>query len=205
MKVYSLKVSLKKDPDVYRLIAIEGASSLLKLHHAILKVVDFEEGELASFYQNNTASNMRFEYCLSEMQMERNSFLMSEVKILDVLKVQGDELTYVYDFLSMWTFKVELESSDLDLKITDNLPVILKSEGENPVQDIFGSFNDENLSADDLDMLKEVLEKNDEYFDSDNEDAGFDSINDFNDFDDELSDFESLDSFEDDYSDDDHY
>jgi len=55
---------------------------------------------------------------------------MRNCLLKDVLKKEGDKLIYVYDFLSMWTFFVEL-SKIMDTKEKD-LPKIMLSIGTKP-------------------------------------------------------------------------
>ena len=207
MSVYSLKVSVKNNPDVYRIIDVDASHPLIVLHKAILNSIKFEDGELASFYQNYESKSDREEYCLTEMQIDEGASLMKDVCVQDVLQNQGERLTYVYDFLNMWVFDVYLEFIRKERTADEKLPRVIESAGDNPKQEMFGGFDEKNLTDDDMMMLKNLIEKNDDLFDSDIEskEVSLESFDDIDDYSDELSGFESLDSLEEDYTEEDNW
>ena len=207
MSVYSIKISVKDDPDIFRIIDVDANHPLIVLHKAILNSVHFEDGELASFYQNYNSRSDREEFCLTEMQKEKGATLMKDVSIADVLKETGDKLTYIYDFLNMWNFEVELESIRKEKLENEKLPKLIKSSGDDPKQELFAGFDEKSMSDDDMELLKNLIEKNDDVYDGGNESDKFDlkDLDDLDDYKDELSGFESLDSLEEDFPDNDNY
>jgi hypothetical protein len=202
MSVYRLKVSVKDDPDVFRIIDVDAEYPLIVLHKAILNSISFEDGELASFYENYESRSDREEYCLTEMQQEDGATMMKDVRIMDVMKTEDCKLTYVYDFLNMWMFEVEMQEI-LPRKEGEKLPKLIESSGDNPVQEVFTGFDTDDLSSNDIEMLKTLFDKNDELFEDAAKSTSFD-LSDFDDIDDIDSDpgFESLDDIDDNIVDD---
>ncbi|MBL6963448.1 MAG: hypothetical protein ISR55_06470 [Bacteroidetes bacterium] len=205
MSVYSLKVTVKNDPHFYRIIDVDASYPLIVLHKAILDSIDFTEGELASFYENYESKNDRVEYGLTDMQKEEGATLMKDVSIQDVLKNKGESITYVYDFLNMWIFDVHLDYIRAERNSDEKLPRIVEIEGENPNQEMFGGFDEKNLSEEDLKMLKNLIEKNDEFFDDEAGKMDKEIFDELDEDKDGLSGFESLDNLEDDIAEDDNW
>jgi len=180
MSIFILKVSLRHYPDVQRTIEIPSDFKLISLHHALLNSINFKDGELASFYKNYESRKERIEVCLSELQKDDHSFLMSEMAVKDLIHEKGDEIIYVYDFLNMWTFLLELEDV-LDTSENDkNYPFVSKSIGEAPNQDDFTGFDLDEFPDEEMDIFQDLGNPDDLYFDQDD---NFNS--DFEDFDNE--------------------
>jgi hypothetical protein len=88
---------------------------------------------------------------------------MSDYQLSDLLDQQNTKIIYVYDFINMWTFLVELAA--VEEQIVGNFyPETIFSHGEMPDEameknfeadmhdDIYGEFEDD-LDEDDLDMF----------------------------------------------------
>jgi len=104
MSVLRLKITLDTKEDVYRVIEIDGDSSLLHLHHAVLDSYGWDSGEMASFFESDSNWNKGREFSLMN---EGGDGDMSLTKIGDILKDTSSKAIYVYDFLRMWCFYVE--------------------------------------------------------------------------------------------------
>jgi len=188
MGVVKLKVSLKSNPHVYRVMEIPDTYNLAQLHHFILKAYEFDPGEFASFYLNYENRKDMIEICLSDMQKDGECTLMKNVRIRDVIKTTEDKLTYIYDFLNMWTFDIEAIQTNMKEKEGAKYPAVVESIGEPPKPEDGSGFNLEDLSPEDMELMRELMQSNEEMFD---DELGFDS-----DFSDE--DFEDYSDFEDD-------
>lgn len=196
MAIYRLKVSFAENPEIYRLLDIKPEDNLENLHKSILKSVKFSEGELAAFYVNYKDKKNEIEIPLEEMNDEDDDRpLMKNIKIKEYIKTVNDKLSYVYDFLNMWVFNVELQKKIEKPTSGTKYPAIIKSVGNAPSQ-----FEDdhnlylENLSREDLMMLNDMMSSKKSFgsHESDLDDDDMKIIGD------EFSDFEE-DDFHDDH------
>ena len=88
---------------------------------------------------------------------------MSDYPLSDILDAENTKIIYVYDFINMWTFLVELAAIE-DQEIGLIYPNLLFSHGEMPDEameksfeadmsdDIYGDYEDD-FDEDDLDNL----------------------------------------------------
>jgi len=65
----------------------------------------------------------------------------------ETFKLKGDKLIYVYDFMAMWTFFVEL--SEISNSTEKGLPIIALSFGNTPDEAPEKEFTSESLEEDD--------------------------------------------------------
>ena len=86
---------------------IETDNTFEAFHRAVLDAFDFEEGEMASFYLSNESWEKGLEIPLMEMGHE-DRLSMKSTKLSDLLSKPSDKVLYVYDFMRMWIFYVEL-------------------------------------------------------------------------------------------------
>ena len=167
--VFKLRVTLDILDDVFRDIAIRKTDSLEDLHNAIIQAFGFEGQEIASFFMSDNEWNQGEEIALEDMSEGRSSLkLMNDTYLEDILSEKQTRLIYVYDFLSMWTFYVELADIS-EPESSRNYPDLLFAQGqlpENPPEkkfesELFDQFEDEfsdeinndGLDIDDLDDL----------------------------------------------------
>ena len=127
--IYRMRIILDVEDDVIRDIEIEEKATLEQLHDTISQSFGFLGGEMASFYQSNANWEQRAELPLMDMgigDLPMNNTLLSEIFI------EGTQhLIYVYDFLNLWTFFVEvIENSENDAN--KDYPVMIFSHGEVP-------------------------------------------------------------------------
>lgn len=130
--IYKIRVILDTEEDIFRDIEIEQHKSLEDFHNAITQAFGFMGDEMASFYTCDEAWNQDEEIALFDMSENgANLRLMNETFLEDVLTDKSPKLIYVYDFLSMWTFFVEL--ADIVIKEDGrSYPNVLFSFGELP-------------------------------------------------------------------------
>lgn len=107
--IYRFRIILDAKEDVFRDIEIEAAASLEDLHNAITQSFGFDGSEMASFYTSNEFWEEEEEISLFDMSEEPGEKrTMHATPINEVVDESQTRLIYVYDFLNMWTFMVEL-------------------------------------------------------------------------------------------------
>jgi len=107
--VYRFRVILDADEDVFRDIEMLQESTLEDLHNTIVQSFGFDGTEMASFYVSDEKWNQGEEIHQFDMSGNDTSIkLMNETSLDSILSEKQTKLIYVYDFLKMWTFLVEL-------------------------------------------------------------------------------------------------
>lgn len=172
--VYKFRVILDAEDDVFRDIAILEDDTLEDLHNAIVNAFDFDGMELASFYTCDDKWNQEDEISLFDTgDIAGEQRTMSDYPLSEILNQEQTKIIYVYDFLNMWTFLVELAAIE-DPVAGETYPGVLFSHGLMPADagekdfeadmkdDIYGEFEDD-LDQDDLDMFDEGGESFEDY------------------------------------------
>lgn len=162
--MFKIRVILDVKEDVLRDILIDGNSSLEQLHFAITKAFGFNGHEMASFYKSDNKWNQGDEIPLFEMEDEQPS--MKTCVLNKILTEKGDKLIYVYDFLEMWTFFVELIEIAVHLEFNET-PTLVASVGKVPKKAPTKEFKSESKKIeDDFGFIN----NGDDEFDEDNDD-----------------------------------
>jgi hypothetical protein len=163
--VYKFRVILDAEEDIFRDIAILAEDTLEDLHNAIFNSFGFDGMEVASFYTCDETWNQEEEipmFDTGDVLGEQKT--MSGYQLVDLLDQENTKIIYVYDFINMWTFLVELAA--VEEQVAGNMyPETIFSHGEMPDEameknfeadmhdDIYGEFEDD-LDEDDLDMFE---------------------------------------------------
>jgi hypothetical protein len=161
--VYKFRVILDEEDDVFRDIAILAENSLEDLHNAIVNAFGFDGQEVASFYTCDNAWNQEDEIPMFDIgDVPGELKIMSDYSLSDILDKENTKIIYVYDFINMWTFLVELAAIEKE-EIGIIYPNLLFSHGMMPAEaleknfesdhDDFASEFEDDLDEDDLDML----------------------------------------------------
>ena len=135
MNLLRFRVIIDIEEDVFRDILIGRTASLEDFHRGILAAFDFGEGEMASFFQSDEHWGRGREVPLMDMGMDDmgNPYpSMRTTAIEDIASKANDRMVYVYDFLRMWCFYVEVigvEEGD-----TPEFPLLAQEFGEAPDQ-----------------------------------------------------------------------
>lgn len=162
--VYKFRVILDAEEDIFRDIAILSEATLEDLHNAIFNSFGFDGMEVASFYTCDDTWNQEDEIPMFDSgDVPGEQKTMSDYQLEDLLDKQNTKIIYVYDFINMWTFLVELAAIE-DQIPGNSYPETIFSHGEMPDEaieknfeadmhdDIYGEFEDD-LDEDDLDMF----------------------------------------------------
>jgi hypothetical protein len=128
--IYKIRVILDAKDDIFRDLEIEAGNTLEDFHNTITQSFGFLGNEMASFYTCDERWNQDEEIALFDMSEAGSSVrLMNETSLDDVLNEASPKMIYVYDFLSMWTFFVELAD-------------IVEKEDGKPYPNVLFSFGD---------------------------------------------------------------
>jgi len=145
--VYKIRLILDAEENVLRDIVISYNDTLEDLHNAITNAFGFYGTEMASFYLTDDNWNQGDEIPLFDMSESNNSMSMQTFKIKEVLTEDNDKLIYVYDFLALWSFYVELISIEEDENLIE-LPSLLLSVGVVPNEAPEKEFISEESNSD---------------------------------------------------------
>ncbi|MDR0825436.1 MAG: plasmid pRiA4b ORF-3 family protein [Prevotella sp.] len=161
--------------DFKREIQIDGDATFFDLHKAIVKSVDYKEGEMTSFFLCSDDWEKEQEITLVEMDTssDEDSFTMDASVLSDFLEDERQKLMYVFDYLTERAFFMELREiitgKDMDEA------VCTKSLGNPPTQ--FLDFDTAVTSSISLDTGESFY--GDESYDMNELDAeGFDGLDD---------------------------
>jgi len=157
--IYRFRVILDNDTDqdVFRDLEVRETDTLEDLHNAIAQSFGFDGLEMASFYLSDDNWNQGEEISMFDVGEDDDSVrLMSETAINDVVFEMQTKLIYIYDFMSMWTFFVELAEIVDEAPGTD-YPNLMFVHGQLPDKAPEKSFEaedyeDYNEFEDDLDV-----------------------------------------------------
>jgi hypothetical protein len=138
--VYKFRVILDAEEDVFRDIAILEDDTLEDLHNAIFNSFGFDGMEVASFYTCDETWNQEDEISLFDTgDIPGEQRIMSDYPLSDILDKENTKIIYVYDFINMWTFLVELAA--IEEQVAGNIyPETLFSHGEMPDEAIEKNF-----------------------------------------------------------------
>lgn len=137
MHLYRFRVLVDDKTESFRDIEIMAHATFFDLHRAILDAFGFLGQEMASFYVADDDWQRGEEVPLMDMGMLEDGTTaqtMEHVMIGDHVESEDQKFIYVYDFLNMWCFYVEL----VNVEDTDQGPEFAKvvfSHGEAPKED----------------------------------------------------------------------
>ena len=160
--IYKFRVILDTEEDVFRDIAIASDDSLEDLHNAIVNAFGFDGSELASFYTCDDSWNQEDEISLFDGgDVPGEQKIMSDYALSEMLNEDQTKIIYVYDFMNMWTFFVELAAME-EPQPGESYPATLFAHGDMPAdapEKEFGAdenefdFDDDDYDEDDLDAF----------------------------------------------------
>ena len=146
--IYRIRIILDVKEDVFRDIEIEATSTLEDLHHAITQSFGFLGNEMASFYKSNESWHQGEELPLESMENGSN---MRDEPLNKIFTSSQHHLIYIYDFLNLWTFFVELKET-ADIISSSSYPNLIYSKGDVPEEapeKIFETDNEKEFEAND--------------------------------------------------------
>lgn len=161
--VYKFRVILDTEEDIFRDIAILKDDTLEDLHNAIVNSFGFDGMEAASFYAcDDEWTQLEEEISLFDTSDEPGDHkTMGSCSLGSVLDEENTKIIYVYDFLNMWTFFVELAAVEEE-EAGVTYPEVIFSHGILPSEIPTKSFGTASVSNEDI-----YDEFNDDYDDED--------------------------------------
>ena len=161
--IYKIRIILDTNEDIFRDLEIEEENTLEDLHNAVTQAFGFLGQEMASFYTCDQEWQQDEEIALFDMgPNEGETRLMTKTTIGEVLNQHTPKLIYVYDFMSMWTFFVEL-ADIVEKEDGRTYPNVLFSFGEIPDTPPEKNFEAENQNPEDSDLDYDDEDINEEW------------------------------------------
>ncbi|GEQ85830.1 hypothetical protein ULMS_13380 [Patiriisocius marinistellae] len=149
--IYRFRVILNSDDEVFRDIEIQSEASFEDFNNVILQSFGFDGSEMASFYTSNEQWEQLLEIAQFDMgEKDEPVITMGETYLENIINKDDRNLVYVYDFLLMWTFIIEL--ADIAKEESGmTYPNVMYSHGEVPFEPKEPEFVSENLDGDPFD------------------------------------------------------
>jgi len=165
--VYKFRAILDAEEDIFRDIAILEDDTLEDLHNALVNAFGFDGLEPGSFFTCDDEWTQGAEIPLFDTgEVPGEMQTMADYTLNDLLNREDNKIIYVYDFLNMWTFFVELAAIE-EPEGSVSYPDLLFSHGEMPASapehafgadgsddDLYGEFDDD-YDDEDLDMFND--------------------------------------------------
>ena len=162
--IYRMRAILDTETDVIRDFEIEATATLEELHDAVSQSFGFAGNEMASFYRSDEDWAQGEELPLVDMGVGEKP--LNEKPLNKILSENENRLIYVYDFLNLWTFFVEL----METAEKDNLkgyPNLIFTHGEvpetPPEKDFIAEVGIDNELSEDVDEEEEDYDGDDFY------------------------------------------
>lgn len=186
MHIYKFRILLEDNDQFFREIDVRANHTFEDFHNVLVTSVGFDGSEMASFYICDSKWKKQQEICLCEMEISEESDIdddfeeiekkptipmvtMCKTRLKDIINDPHQRIIYVYDFLKMYTFYIELYKIR-EAESGKEYPLIVKSTG-NIMQ------TPESIVAGDSDENENVLIKDfDELLENESESAGGDEI-----------------------------
>ncbi len=161
MALYRFKVIFEDYDEVVRIIEIKSTQTFFDFHIAIQESIGFDKSQLASFYLSDDQWKKGYEITLDNMHADEDldddnyipTPIMKESRLCDYINDPHQKFVYVFDFLNMWTFLIEMT----DIVLTENpklkYPACTKSIGLAPKQ-----YIDKKFTLVDDDEFEELTE-----------------------------------------------
>ncbi|MCZ4409968.1 hypothetical protein O3Q51_14195 [Cryomorphaceae bacterium 1068] len=165
--IFHFRVLIDQTEEVFRDIQIKGSDSFDDLHQAIVEAFEFSGDEMASFYMSNEEWDKGEE--ITQMDMgglgDEGIKTMKDTPLDEMVFEEGEKLLYLYDFMRMWIFFVELVGVST-AKEDQTYPLVVLTVGDAPAE-----HSKELVDSFPVDF--------DEDFEDPSEDEGFENIDDY--------------------------
>jgi hypothetical protein len=116
MLIYKFRVALEDNDDFLREIEIKPNQTFEDFHNQLMSCISLTKGEMASFFLCDSKWRRQQEITLidfsegadAEVEASAKTVLMSKTQLKDIINSPNEKLIYIYDFLKMYTFFIEL-------------------------------------------------------------------------------------------------
>lgn len=131
--IHRFKVSLRDNPDIWRIIDIKENQMLSSLHKAIFKAFDRAEEHEYSFFLSNKPGNKVTEFASPGAGTDENTKLATRIRIDSLPLYGGAKFLYLFDYKDKLWHDVELLS--VTKRVTRaHYPRIVQKQGKSPPQ-----------------------------------------------------------------------
>jgi hypothetical protein len=146
--IYRFRIIFDSEEDVFRDIEIEASATFEDLHNVILQSFGLEGQEMASFYLSDEQWGQGEEIALFDMgDIPGQTLLMQDYALESFLNREQTRMIYIYDFLHMWTFLVEL--ADIASPVDgQSYPNLMFSHGQLPTEAPERTFESDPTESD---------------------------------------------------------
>ena len=106
--IFRIRVILDSNDDVLRDIEILANNTFEDLHKAIINCFDLRGNEMASFYLSDEKWKQNEEIILDSFLEDNSQMLMKETQLSSIVSESQKKFIYIYDFLNLWTFYIDI-------------------------------------------------------------------------------------------------
>lgn len=132
--LYKLRVLIDYEKDVFREILIRSDQTFMDLNKAIISAFDFTGDQLTSFYMSNEDWDKGEEIVQFEMGDDEEARSMDNTRLEEMLTSKKQKALFVYDFLRLWIFYIELIAIEKD-NGDGQYPKVVNSIGTAPKEE----------------------------------------------------------------------
>ena len=116
MLIYKFRVTLEDNDDFLREIEIKPNQTFEEFHNQLMGCISLTKGEMASFFLCDSKWRKQQEITLVDFsegaeeaeEGEGKTLLMAKTQLKDIINSPNEKLIYIYDFMKMYTFFIEL-------------------------------------------------------------------------------------------------
>ncbi len=131
--LYTFRVLIDYEKDVFRDITCRQDQSFAMLNNAIIEAFDFSGDQMSSFYMSNDDWDKGEEIVQFNMGDEDELKSMESTLLKDMIKDNDQKILFIYDFLKLWIFYIELISISEEKE--GDYPQITSRLGISPKED----------------------------------------------------------------------
>lgn len=154
MAVYTFRVSLEDNENVYRDIEIKSVQKFSHLRDAILDAFKFDSKHLSSFFMSNDNWHKGKE--ITSDASKKKAMQAKDAVLKNYIEDPHQKIYFIYDFEKEWTFLIELQKINPTVDAKTSYPVCIKKTGAAPKQ--YKTVS-KKVMEDDFDEDDEKLEK----------------------------------------------
>jgi len=131
--IHRFKVSLKNNPNIWRIIDIKENQMLSSLHKAIFKAFDRTAEHQYSFFLSNKPYDKESEFTSPMVDTSEEAKLAKRIRIDSLAMYGGPKFLYLFDYGDEWWHEVELLG--VNQKVTRaSYPRVVKKHSKSPLQ-----------------------------------------------------------------------
>ncbi len=169
MHAYKFRIQFEENEDFCMDVELKASQTFLDFHNAIKNFCQITTNELASFFISDDSWRKKKEIMLFDMnegqyddeELKAKKPMIMETSVLNKVIINPHQrFLYVYDFIKMHTFSIEL----IQIKEASSAieyPALIKKEGEvkltKPSNDLLGLLDDDEAFPEDLSDNRELL------------------------------------------------